>query len=171
MFKSLQIKTEEHLRLLMTQSKSALLNSIQNVHYPAFLRIDGAISKWRETYQEIDALNKNLLDNINKKAGIYALFMPKEKDQWELLYIGQTQSKTSKQRIRSHIVWRNKKTKSGKFTGSQFDEVQEIVMSGKELGFSFVEIHPAPLRHYVEENLIEELSPPWNKHKTKKKQV
>lgn len=170
MFKTLQIKTEEHLRLLLTQSKSALLNSIQNIHYPTSLRGDGAISKWCDIYQEIDELNKKLLDNITKKAGVYSLFTPK-KNQWELLYIGQTQSKTSRQRIRSHIVWRNKKTKSGKFTGSQFSEVQEIIMSRKELGFSFVEIHPAPLRHYIEENLIKELNPPWNKHKTNKKKV
>jgi len=50
-----------------------------------------------------------------------------------------------RQRIRSHIVWRNKNTKSGKITGSKFDEVQKITLSGKKLGFSFVEIHPAPL--------------------------
>jgi hypothetical protein len=155
----------------MAQSKYALLNSIQNVHYPKLLRMDGAISYWREHYKEIDSGNKELLDNITNKAGIYALFSLKEKGQWELVYIGQTQSKTSKQRIRSHIVWRNKKTKSGKFTGSQFDGVQEIVMSGKELGFSFVEIYPASLRHYVEENLIEKLNPPWNKQKVNKKKV
>ena len=131
----------------------------------------GVIPKWRQNYKEIDRLNEILLDNISRKAGVYSLFTPNEKKQWELLYIGQTQSKTARQRIRSHIVWRNKKTESGKFTGSQFDEVQKIVMSGKELGFSFVEIYPAPLRHYIEENLIEELSPPWNKHKTTKKQV
>lgn len=78
MFKTLQIKTEEHLRLLLTQSKSALLNSIQNIHYPTSLRGDGAISKWCDIYQEIDELNKKLLDNITKKAGVYSLFTPKK---------------------------------------------------------------------------------------------
>jgi excinuclease UvrABC nuclease subunit len=170
MFKTLKIETEEHLRLLQNESKSALFNSIQNVHYPTSLRGNGAISNWSKEYKEIDKLNKILLKNISNKAGVYSLFTKKGKKQWDLLYIGQTQSKTARQRVRSHIVWRNKKTKSGQITGSQFDEVQKIIISGKELGFSFVEIHPAPLRHYIEENLIEDLNPPWNKHKTNKKQ-
>jgi len=98
------------------------------------------------------------------KAGVYSIFRLKKNKQWELLYTGQTQSKTARQRIRSHIVWRNKKTTSGKFTGSQFDEVQRIIISGEKLGFSFIEIFPAPLRHYIEEMLIEVLRPPWNRH-------
>jgi len=171
MFESIKIESEEALRSLLKESKKALLNSIQNIQYPSILKKKGAILKWEQNYQEIDRLNESILDNISRKAGVYSLFKQNSKKQWEWLYIGQTQSKTARQRIRSHIVWRNKKTESGKFTGSQLDEVQRVVALGKELGFSFVEIHPAPLRHYIEENLIEELSPPWNKHKTTKKQV
>ena len=165
MFECLTIETEEPLRLLLKQSELALFESVQNVNYPNSLKRDDAIAKWSQIYQEIDRLNKDLLANINRKAGVYSLFSSKGKRQWKLLYIGQTQSKTARQRIRSHIVWRNKKTPSGKITGSQFDEVQRIIMSGYELGFSFVEIYPAPLRHYIEENLIGNLNPPWNKHK------
>lgn len=171
MFKTLRIDSEEHLRKLMTKSKRALLKSIQTVQYPLPLRKGRSFSKWSQRYKEIDELNQELLGHISFKAGVYSLFKLDGQNKWEILYIGQTQSKTARQRIRSHLVWRNKKTKSGKITGSQFDEVQKIVMSGKELGFSFVEIEPAPLRHYVEETLIEELSPLWNKHKTIKKQV
>ena len=168
MFKTYKIKTEEHLRELLEKSKTALLNSIQIVHYTSSLRGEKAISTWSQKYKEIDKLNKELLKHISNKAGVYS-FSTSEGRGRKILYIGQTQSKTARQRIRSHIVWRNKKTKSGKITGSQFDKVQKIIISGKELSFSFVEIQPAPLRHYIEENLIEELNPPWNKHKTSKK--
>ena len=171
MFKKIQIESEEHLQRLLAKSKTVLLKSIQSVHYPASLRRVGSSSEWRNIYNKIDKLNSELLHHVSGKAGVYSLFTQNDKKQWELLYIGQTQSKTARQRIRSHIVWRNKQTKSGKITGSQFDEVQNVIMSGKELGFSFVEIYPAPIRHYIEENLIEELNPPWNKHKTNKNKV
>ena len=167
MFKILKIEIEEHLRKLVIKLKEVLQNSIQIVHYPTSLRRNGSISEWSQKYKEIDKSNQKLLNHISNKAGVYTLFTLDGQDYWKILYIGQTQAKTARQRIRSHIVWRNKKTKSGKITGSQFDEVHEIIMSGKELGFSFVEIHPAFLRHYIEENLIEELNPPWNKHKNK----
>lgn len=109
-------------------------------------------------------MNKNLLGHISGKDGVYALYILDGNNNWAIQYVGQTQSKTSRQRIRSHIVWRNKITKSRKITGSKFDEVQETILSGKRLGFSFVEIHPASLRHYVEETLIKDLQPPWNFH-------
>ena len=95
MFECLTIETEEPLRLLLKQSESALFESIQNVNYPNSLKRDDAIAKWRQKYKEIDRLNKDLLDNINRKAGVYSLFSSKGKRQWQLLYIGQTQSKTA----------------------------------------------------------------------------
>ncbi|MCD6185961.1 MAG: GIY-YIG nuclease family protein [Deltaproteobacteria bacterium] len=167
MFKTYKIKTDKHLRELLDKLKAALLNSLQIVNYPTSLRGKAAIFKWNLNYKEIDKINNELLKNISNKAGVY-LLSTYEGRRRKILYIGQTQSKTARQRIRSHIVWRNKKTKSGKITGSQFDKVQKIIVSGKKLNFSFVEIQPASLRHYIEENLIEELNPPWNKHKTSK---
>ena len=164
MFKILKIETEEHLHRLLTKSKEVLQSSIQIVHYPTSLRVNGVISEWSQKYKEIDKSNQKLLDHISQKAGVYTLCTKDRQDHWKILYIGQTQSKTARQRIRSHIIWRNKKTKSGQFTGSKFDEVQGIILSGSKLGFSFVQIHPASLRHYVEENLIKELNPPWNQH-------
>lgn len=171
MFKKLQIESEEPLKKLLKQSESVLLKSIQLVHYPSALKQAISSSEWRNNYHKIDSLNQPLLDSVSGKAGVYSLFTQNIKKQWDVLYIGQTQSKTARQRIRSHIVWRNKQTRSGKFTGSQFDEVQGIIMAGEELGFSFVEIYPAPIRHYIEENLIKKLNPPWNKHKRAKHKV
>jgi hypothetical protein len=71
-----------------------------------------------------------------------------------------------KQRIRSHLVWRNKKTKSGKFTGSKFDEVQHHISHGFDIALSFIEIEPESLRHYVEEMVLARSNPEWNFHGT-----
>jgi hypothetical protein len=165
MFKILKYEEYEQLYKFVSEAERLLKGSVQTVNYPVELKIDGAISKWRHKYKEIDTANQNLFENISDKAGVYTLSTLDKDNNWEILYIGETQSKTAKQRIRSHIVWRNKETKSGKITGSQFDQVQTIIMAGKDLGFSFVEIQPAAMRHYIEENLIEKINPPWNKHK------
>jgi hypothetical protein len=164
MFKRIEVETEEHLLKLVASAKDHLSKSINKVHYPDDLRDEVSIAEWKDKYKIIDKMNKSLLSNISSKDGVYALYILNGNNNWEIQYVGQTQSKTARQRIRSHIIWRNKNTKSGKITGSKFDEVQEIILSGKKLGFSFVEIHPAPLRHYVEETLIKDLHPLWNLH-------
>ena len=87
MFERLAIEKEEPLRLLLKQSELALFESVQNINYPNSLRRDDAIAKWSQKYQEIDRLNKDLLANINRKAGVYSLFSSKGKRQWKLLYI------------------------------------------------------------------------------------
>jgi len=164
MFKRIEVETEEHLLKLVASAKEHLSKSINNVRYPDDLRNEEGLSEWKDKYKMIDKLNKSLLSHISNKDGVYALYILNGNNNWEIQYVGQTKSKTARQRIRSHIVWRNKNTKSGKITGSKFDEVQKIILSGKKLSFSFVEIHPAPLRHYVEETLIKDLQPPWNLH-------
>ena len=82
----------------------------------------------------------------------------------ELKYVGQTNAKGAKQRIRSHLVWRNKETKSGKYTGSKFDDVVNNVILGKSIYLSFCEISPESLRHYIEEKLFSSVENGWNIH-------
>jgi len=72
--------------LLLNKSKSALLNSIQNIQYPTLLKTNGAISEWSKNYKEIDKLNKIFLDNITRKAGVYSLFTQRDKNQWKASY-------------------------------------------------------------------------------------
>jgi len=163
-FNRVKIKSEASLIKLTNDVKSKLTETIIKVQYPTCLRCEKGIHEWESKYKEIDTLNKEMLDSVSNRAGIYAIYSLKGNNNWTIQYIGQTQSKTSKQRIRSHIIWRNKKTKSGKITGSKFDEVQENILFGQNIGFSFVEIYPEALRHYVEETLIIDLQPPWNKH-------
>lgn len=163
-FKRVKIKSESSLMKLTNNVKSKLTETIFKIQYPTCLRCKKGINEWELKYKEIDTLNKEILDSVSNRAGIYGIFLLTYYNNWKIQYVGQTQSKTSKQRIRSHIVWRNKNTKSGQITGSKFDEVQKNVLIGQNIGFSFVEIYPEALRHYVEETLIIGSQPPWNKH-------
>jgi len=164
MFEKIEFKIEDQLLKLVADAKMKLSQSIQNIQYPDDLTKEDGKTKWKKKYKEIDKLNKNLLYNISDKNGVYALYLREDNDDWTIQYAGQTKSGTSRQRIRSHIVWRNNNPKAKKITGSKFDEVQQNILSGKKLGFSFVEICPGSLRHYIEENLIKDLHPPWNLH-------
>jgi len=115
-------------------------------------------------YTKIAEINPGLLGPIGGRSGVYAIFTAGPKANWTLKYIGQSAEDGVRQRVRSHLVWRNRATPSGRFTGSQFDNVCEAVANGKHIGFSFVEVAPASLRHYVETELIGRYSPSWNLH-------
>ncbi|VAW71840.1 hypothetical protein MNBD_GAMMA12-1780 [hydrothermal vent metagenome] len=113
-------------------------------------------------YKDIDELNEQFLKDIDGRGGVYAIFSAKPKQEWELKYIGQVKSSGVRQRIRSHLVWRNKNTESGNSTGSKFDEVMAEITNGHDIAFAFVEVKPQSLRHYVEEILITKCQPLWN---------
>ena len=133
--------------------------------YPDELKEQIDLEKWSSTYGEIDNLNKDILLKIHNNAGVYAIYVGNQnEEESEMMYIGQTNSNGAKSRIRSHLVWRNKNTKSGKYTGSKFDEVFKCVTSGKVIYLSFCQISPASLRHYVEENLFSYVKNGWNQH-------
>lgn len=162
MFEKAIIESESHLTTLVNNALCALRKSIKEIQYPQDLRRRANIGMWGRRYKEIDTLNKHVLSTLKEKAGVYVILVAMPNKDWQLKYIGQTNESGSKQRIRSHIVWRNKSTKSGKFTGSKFDEVQHAVIQGSDIAISFVEIAPASLRHYVEEVLIKKKQPEWN---------
>jgi hypothetical protein len=151
-------KEFDPLKELVSSAKKILKESMQLVRYPDEITVDN----WKSLYKEIDKSNCELLDSVNKKSGVYAILALNHKKRITLKYIGQTASEYSKQRIRAHLVWRNKITRTGKFTGSKFDEVQAAVVNRSKVYISFVEINPDTLRHYVEESLLKYFSPEWN---------
>ncbi|EHA15430.1 hypothetical protein [Halomonas sp. HAL1] len=162
MFEIAILEEEAHLSTLVNTVLYTLRKSIKEIEYPHDLRKKSNMVAWEQYYKEIDALNEDIFSALNGRAGVYAILTARPTKEWHLRYIGQTDVRGSKQRIRSHIVWRNKSTKSGKFTGSKFDEVQHAVVCGADIAISFVEIAPASLRHYVEEILIKTKQPEWN---------
>ncbi|WNG17799.1 VOC family protein [Cystobacter fuscus] len=157
--------TADPLLLLTDSALASLKASVARVQYPAELCQQQTPEEWREHVPAIDQQNSGLLGSVADRSGVYVILTAEDPaSQWTLKYIGQSKADLSRQRIRSHLVWRNKDTPSGSFTGSKFDEVSRAVMEGKHIGFSFVSIEPASLRHYVEVELIHRFQPAWNSH-------
>ncbi|CAN7659665.1 hypothetical protein [Duganella sp. LjRoot269] len=165
MFKTIKYISREEFDPLITLLDSALQQlkgSINEFTYPDDLKRSNNKDMWKFRYKEIDNMNVDIMSAISGKSGVYAILSAQPNERWVLQYIGQAKSSVSKQRIRSHLVWRNKDTKSGRFTGSKFDEVQQALRAGNDIALSFIEISPASLRHYVEEMLIDKMQPAWN---------
>lgn len=165
MFKTVKyISAEEFdpLNILLDSALRQLKDSINEFIYPVDLRHSASNDVWKIRYKEIDKINADIMNAICGKSGVYAILSARPNKGWVLQYIGQAKSSVSKQRIRSHLVWRNKNTKSGRFTGSKFDEVQQALRTGNDIALSFIEISPGSLRHYVEEMLIDKMQPAWN---------
>lgn len=150
------------LQELVGDALRCLRNHIVKIDYPTSLGRGHTLSDWKQVYKSADLMNRQVLSAIDGRGGVYALLVRKPNLDWQLKYIGQAKESVSKQRLRSHVIWRNKETPSGRFTGSKFDEVRLAVSQGHEIGISFVEIRPSSLRHYVEETLITKKNPQWN---------
>jgi hypothetical protein len=170
LFSVVSISDTNALDAFAAEAHIALRESIVPFEYPKAVRSRKGALEWKNAIVEIDRMNRETLESIAGRAGVYALFVAKASGDWQLKYIGQAKGNGSKQRIRSHVVWRNRFTKSGKFTGSKFDEVQSAVSRKRDIAISFVELAPASLRHYVENYLIDAKQPEWNYHGTTAKQ-
>lgn len=164
MFQEITISSEKELISLTNNVKNELDNCKVTFKYPESLKSQSGQETWSTEYKIIDEINSEVLDSISKKAGVYAIYTKTSHQEPKLKYIGQTDAKGSRSRIRSHLVWRNKNTDSGKYTGSKFDDVASSVTAGFEIQISFCSISPASLRHYVEENLFKYVIDGWNKH-------
>lgn len=160
------ITEHDPLRVLLQACKECLRENIHVMKYPSVLRGRQAINLWELQTGQIDSLNSEVLVSLTGRGGVYAIYVAKPNEDWDLKYVGQAKGTVLKQRIRSHLVWRNKATKSGKFTGSKFDEVQSHISLGYDVAFSFIEIAPESLRHYVEEMILARSHPEWNFHGT-----
>ena len=163
MFKTSKINSDTDLKSLVESVKDNLENNRVLFSYPEVLTNANGLKKWASTYKEIDVLNNASLLDVKDKAGVYALYVGEADEDPILKYIGQTNADGAKQRIRKHLVWRNKITKSGKYAGSKLDEIIKCVISGQHIYLSFCEISPPSLRHYVEENLFPCVVDGWNK--------
>ncbi len=162
MFRTVAIREQFTLDALVADVLVALRTSVVETRYSDSLRRPSNGGLWATDYPEIDKLNESILESLKGRGGVYAILVADPKGAPHLKYSGQTNAAGSKQRIRSHFIWRNKITPSGRFTGSKFDEVQRSVSRKFDIYIAFVEVAPESLRHYVEETLIKKKHPPWN---------
>lgn len=150
---------------LVADAKRYLRNQQIPILYPDALRKRHDLADWKRLISEICALNSGLLTGIANRGGVYAIWVEARAStnlDWELKYIGQTKGELSRQRIRSHLIWRNKETNSGRFTGSMFDQVRSQVALKREIALSYVEVDPETLRHFLESTLLAKYHPQWN---------
>ena len=164
--KYLPMTDQDPLQVLLQKCKESLRETIHEIKYPSALHGSKAIKLWELYTEEIDTLNAETLSSLSGRGGVYAIYVAKPNTDWSLKYVGQAKGTVLRQRIRSHLVWRNKNTKSGKFTGSKFDDIQSHVSLGYDIALSFIEVIPESLRHYVEEMILARSHPPWNFHGT-----
>lgn len=163
------LPVSDPLEDLVSEARVHLRNEQVKLLYPEALKRRHEIAEWRIRVNEICQLNEELLTEITNCAGVYAIWGTptiSTNAEWELKYIGQTMAEASKQRIKAHLIWRNKETKSGRYTGSMFDNVRALVRRRKDVALSFVEVDPEALRHFVESRLIRKFHPMWNSHGT-----
>ena len=135
--------------------KSLLSGVIYQFKYP-----DGtSLSNW--SAEEIKKNNKQFLDNLRNRGNVYALWVREsEQEEWVAVYVGQRKSKNLRERLTQHLLKKNKKT------GSMLASVKTAVGAGKQIGVSFIKVHPESLRLFVEETIIarRKADLPWNTH-------
>ena len=107
-----------------------------------------------------ESFNTNFLKKISGKGGVYLIFTKNSNtSNWLPVYLGQTKSNYSRQRLRNHLFKKDPRT------GSQLDNIKKSLSKKQIIGVNFVEIMPEILRHSVEEVLIKKYGEKldWNK--------
>ncbi len=81
----------------------------------------------------------------------YAIHTRKKNEDWQLRYIGQTDSKRAKSNIMRRLV------PHGGRSDAVFKKCQAAVRSGSEIGLRIIKVEPDTLRSFVHEKMIVEL--------------
>lgn len=128
------------------------LFDVRNSHEVVYL----SVGTERET-ESSEVKNIELLDAYSRKGGVYLISII-ESSVWKPIYLGQTKSTYSRQRLRNHLFKKDKRT------GSVLERIKELPLSTK-VSISFIQIEPEILRHAVEEYLIKQKTEilSWNR--------
>lgn len=141
--------------------ESKLMQFIEDVETELFKISKITTINYKSSDTEKDeVLNTNLLKKISRKGGVYLIFTkPSNTSEWFPVYLGQTKSNYSRQRLRNHLFKKDPRT------GSQLENVKKSLLKNRSIGVNFVEIAPEILRHVVEEVLIKKYGQKldWNK--------
>ncbi|GEM_PF-1898230 len=108
--------------------------------------------KWEAEKNNIKELNKSLLSGLRNHVTNYAIYTKKDKDNWRLRYIGQTKIELARSRLTNHLISKDANT------GAKLKLVRESVNDGLKLGLKLAHVEPTALRHYIEENILKEVT-------------
>ncbi len=102
--------------------------------------------------------NEALLALVSSKDIVYCIWQTNEIGKFEKVYIGQSNAKGARARIRNHLFKKTGNTKS------KLENIKKAVSQKKQIGFTFIEVKPAFFRAAIEEYLIQKYSDslPWN---------
>jgi hypothetical protein len=150
MFSHCTFERSDLLDKFVSQVKSQLFDQ-GNVHefvFPADCQ-KFIIENGDDLSEQVTTLNEALLDAIAGKDGVYSLTLRKSsQENWDFMYVGHTDGKYSRSRIRNHLIKKHEKT------GAQLENIRKSVCSGYIVGVSFVKITPRALRLLAEERII-----------------
>jgi hypothetical protein len=123
-----------------------------------------------EMMKESRSLNRVSLSEILKEgANIYALWVrAQNKNEWHLRYIGQRKSDGIRERLCQHLFSKHKST------GSKLARVERSLQWRGGVGVTVAYVLPDELRSSIEESLIKQFNPAWNKQgreKSPKKEI
>ena len=100
------------------------------------------------------------LECIRDCGNVYAILRKRHGNcRWKVVYIGTRMKNEIGKRVKEHIV---KKPDS---TSSKLECVKSSVWNGFDIAISYILIEPENLRLFVEQELIQQLDPPWNKRR------
>lgn len=134
------------LNTLVGQVEADLFNPA-NIRFFAMVHADPVTVR--------DAQNAVLLAGIGRLGGVYAIWVQSQTG-IEVCYVGHTDGKYARTRIRNHFIHKDPRT------GSQLANVNVALAQGSRVGVSFVAIDPPALRLYIENLLIRAKNPLWN---------
>ncbi|MGV0979656.1 hypothetical protein [Empedobacter falsenii] len=99
-------------------------------------------------HNTFDYNNKDFLEGISKKSIVYCLWTGENIISLEPKYIGHSESKSTRQRLRNHLTKKNSKT------GAQLLNIIEELKLKKIIAVSYVIVAPSYMRKSLEEWLI-----------------
>ena len=153
--------------------------SLDRISYPCPEGLDKYVKACKETiccmktrfkYPRMDAQcwnEEHLSKMFNSKfecikdyGNVYAILLRcHEGCRWKVVYIGTRKKSEIGKRVKEHLV---KKSDS---TSSKLECVKSSVWKGIDIAISYILVEPENLRLFVEQELIEQLDPPWNKRR------
>ena len=107
--------------------------------------------------EKIKEENSKLLRQLRHNGNLYALYTRENSlSNWRLRYVGQSKSKSLRERISQHLISKNEQT------GSKLENIKGAIFNGEEVALSYIKIEPESLREFIEEHIIRKETPDWN---------
>lgn len=140
---------QNYIEEIFKSAQEFLFNKV-NINHIKYIDFD---------HNTFDINNKVFLETISKKSIVYCLWSGENITSFEPKYIGHSEGKTTRQRLRNHLTKKNERT------GAQLLNIIDELKLDKLIAVSYVVIEPSYMRKSLEEWLIDQDSDTllWNR--------